>query len=91
MGSNPTRANFLYGIEERQLKIQCSRFISVFAFVSHHNCFKHSLAQVITLVAEYIDKYDITTEGFLEVSIESWPGWLFEPTTTEFRSAALTD
>ena len=29
-----------------------------------------------------------TIEGFLEVVIE---GWLDEPTTTEFRSDALTD
>ena len=33
-----------------------------------------------------------TTEGFLEVAIESWPEWDgFEPTTTEFCSDALTD
>ena len=29
-----------------------------------------------------------TTEGFLEVAIESWPGW---PTTAKFPSDALTD
>ena len=30
-----------------------------------------------------------STEGFFEVTIESWPE--FEPTTTEFRSDTLTD
>ena len=29
----------------------------------------------------------VTTEGFFEVAIESWP----EPTTTKFCSDALTD
>ena len=32
-----------------------------------------------------------TTEGFLEVAIESWPEWDLNPITTEFRSDALTD
>ena len=32
--------------------VQCSHFISVFAFVSRHICFKRSLAQVITFVVE---------------------------------------
>ena len=36
-----------------------------------------------------------TTEGFFEVALESWPEWdlkvVFKPTTTEFRSDALTN
>ena len=31
-----------------------------------------------------------TTEGFLEVAVESWPEWN-QPTTTEFHLDALTD
>ena len=43
------RANFLQPLQFH-LFVQCSRFISVFAFVSRHICFfKRSLAQVITL------------------------------------------
>ena len=30
-----------------------------------------------------------TTEGLFEVAIESW--YIYESTTTEFRSGALTD
>ena len=44
------RANFAQ-LLQFDLFVQCSRFISVFAFVSRHICFKRSLAQVITLVA----------------------------------------
>ena len=33
-----------------------------------------------------------TTEGFLEVAVDSWPEWYgFEPKTTKFRSDTLTD
>ena len=32
-----------------------------------------------------------TTEALFKVAIESWPEWEFEPTTTEFRSDAVTD
>ena len=34
-----------------------------------------------------------TTEGFLEVAIESWPEWEWDlnPKTIEFRSDALTN
>ena len=31
------------------------------------------------------------TEGLFELAIESWPDLGLEPTTTEFRSDALTD
>ena len=30
-----------------------------------------------------------TTEGFLEVAIESWPEWDLKPMITQFRSDAL--
>ena len=41
------------------LFLQCSRFISNIPFVNHHVCIKWTLAQVITLVAEWIDRYGI--------------------------------
>ena len=34
---------------------------------------------------------EITTEGFFEVAIDSYPEWLFPFTTTEFLSDALTN
>ena len=46
------RAN-LVQLLQFHLFVQCSRFILVFAFVSRHICFKRSLVQVITLVAEW--------------------------------------
>ena len=39
----------------------------------------------------YIIHMVFTTEGFLEVAVESWPELGFEPTTPEFRSDVLTD
>ena len=45
-------------------------------------------------VCMYVCLYMVfTTEGFFEVGIESWPQLDvgFEPTTTGFRSDALTD
>ena len=66
-------------------------FISVFAFVSRHICFKRSLAQVITLVAKWFYRYGIHHWRIFTSSYRklSWVG--FKPTTTEFRSDALTD
>ena len=52
------RANLVQQLQFH-LFVHCSRFTSVFAFVSHLICFKWSLAQVITLVAEWIDTYGI--------------------------------
>ena len=72
------RANFVQ-VLQFHLFFQCSRFISVFVFVSHHICIKRTLAQVVTLVAEWIDTYVFTTEGFLEVVIESWLEWDLNP------------
>ena len=71
--------------------VQCSRLISVFAFVSRHICFKRSLAQVITLVAEWIDTYGIHHCRIFRSSYRklAWVG--FEPTTTILRWDALTD
>ena len=54
------------------LFVQCSHFISFFALVSRHICFKRSLAEVITLGAEWIDRYGIYY-WFLEKAIESCP------------------
>ena len=45
------RANFVQ-LLQCHLFFQCLCFISVFAFISHYICFKHSLTQVIMLVAE---------------------------------------
>ena len=47
------RANFVR-LLQFHFFVQCSRFISVFAFVS-----QRSIAQVITLVAEWIDAYGV--------------------------------
>ena len=52
------RANFVQ-LLQFHLFVQCSLFMSVFAFVSRHICFKGSLARLITLVAEWIDTYGI--------------------------------
>ena len=75
------------------LFVQRSRFISVFVFVSRHICYKRSLAQIITLVAEWIDTYGIHHWKIFRSSYRyrklAWVG--YEPTTTEFRSNVLTD
>ena len=49
--------------------------------------FKQNLAQVITLVVEWIDRYGI--QHWRSYRKLVWVG--FEPTTTEFRSDALTN
>ena len=77
------RANFVQ-LPQFHLFVQCSLFISVFAFVSCHICFKRSLAQVTTLVAEWIDVYGIHQWIILRSSYRklAWVG--FEPATTKF-------
>ena len=52
---------------------------------------KRSLAQAITFVGEWIDTYFIHHWTIFRSSYRklAWVG--FEPTTTEFRSEALTD
>ena len=87
------RANFVQ-LLQFHLFSQCSRFISVFAFVSHHICLKRSLAQVITLVAKWIDTYGIyhwrifrsrfKKKRKKEVAIESWPEWDLNPEPLNF-------
>ena len=71
------------------LFVKCSRLN--FGLCLHHICFKRSLAQVITLVADWIDTYNIHHWRILRSSYRklAWVG--FEPTTTEFRSDALTN
>ena len=59
--------------------VQCSHFISAISIVSCHICFKWNLAQVITLVAEWIDTYGIHHWKISEVTIESWPEWDLNP------------
>ena len=84
------RANFVQ-LLQFHLFIQCSLFISFFAFTSRHICFKQSLAQAITLVAEWINKYGIHHWRIFTSSYRKLPWVGLEPTTTEFRSDALTD
>ena len=72
------RANFVQ-LLQFHLLVQCSHFISVIAFVSHHICLKGNLAQVITLAAEWLIHMVLTTEGFLEVAIESRFEWDLNP------------
>ena len=71
--------------------VQCSHFISAIAFFSHRICFKRNLAQVITLVTEWINTYGIHHWRIFRSSYKklAWMG--FEPMSTEFRSDALTD
>ena len=83
-------ANFVQ-LLQFHLFVHCSRFISVFAFVSCHNCFKQRLAQVITLVAEWIGRYRIHHWINFSSSYRKLACVRFEPTTTEFRSDAPTD
>ena len=65
------RAN-LVQLLQFHLFVQCSYFISTIAFVSHHICFKRNLAQVIILVAEWIDTYGLHHWRIFEVAIESY-------------------
>ena len=72
------RINFVQ-LLQFPLFVQCWRFTSVFAFVSRHICFKGSLAQVITLQRNELIHMVVTTEGFLEIAIESWTEWDLNP------------
>ena len=65
------RANFVQ-LLQFHLFVQCSHFIPAIAFISHHIYFKQNLAQVITLVVEWIDTYGIHQWRIFEVAIESW-------------------
>ena len=71
-------ANFMQ-LLQFQLFAQYSRLVLVIVFVSRHICFKNSLAPLITLVAEWIDTYDIHNWRIFEVAIENWPEWDFYP------------
>ena len=84
------RANFVQ-LLQFHLFVQCSRLTYVFLFVSRHIYFKRSVAQIITLVAEWSDTYGIHHRKIIRSSYRrlAWVG--FEPTVTEFRSDALTD
>ena len=74
-----------------------SLFSSVFPFhfglclLSCHTCFKGCLAQVISLVAQWIDTYGICHWIIFRCSYKKLDLFGFEPKTTEFRSDALTD
>ena len=84
------RANFVQLLHFHLFAL-CSRLISLFALVSLHIYFKRSLEQVITLVAEWINTYRIHHWRIFKSSYRKMTWVEFEPTTTEFRSEALTD
>ena len=65
------KANILQ-LHHFYLFVQCSRFISVFAFVSRHICFYVNSLTCYFVSTEWIDTYGIHHWGFLEVVIESW-------------------
>ena len=63
------RANFVQ-LLQFHLFVQCSCFISVFAFISRQICFKGSLAQVITLsqvISKWCHKGEILKNHFHEL------------------------
>ena len=84
------RAKFLQ-LLQFHLFVQCSSFISVFGLVSNHTYFNRSLAQVISLVAEWIATYGTHHWRNFGSSYRklAWVG--HKPTTSEFRSDAPTD
>ena len=84
------RANFVH-LLQFHLFFQCSHFISVVAFVSRHIYLKQGLAQVIRLVAEWIDTYGTYHWRIFRSSYRKLAWVWFEPTTTEFHSDVLTD
>ena len=86
------RANFVE-LLQFHFFVQCSRFISVFAFVSRHICFKRSLVQVITWVAEWFNPYGIRRWRIFRSSYRNLARVGFEPITTETESRldTLTD
>ena len=72
------QANFMQ-LLQFQLFVQYSHLVLAIVFVSRHICFKKSPAPLITLVAEWIDTYDIHNWRIFEVAIENWPEWDFYP------------
>ena len=46
-----------------------------------------NLAQVITLVVKWINKYDIHHWKIFEVAIESWPEWDLNPQPVNYVQA----
>ena len=73
------------------LFVQCSCFISVVAFASGHIWFMWSLAQVITLVVEWINAYGIHQWSIFRNSYRNFARVGFKPRTTESLSDALSD
>ena len=84
------RANFVQ-LLQFHLLAPCSRFISVFAFFSRHICFKRGLAQVIGLVAEWIDTLCIHHWRIFRSSYRKFAWVGFESTTNEFRSGKINN
>ena len=63
-------ANFVE-LLQYHLFVQCSYFNLAISSVSYQICFKQKLAQVITIVAEWINTYGIYHWRIFEVAIES--------------------
>ena len=84
------RANFLQPLQFH-LFVLCSRFVSFFAFVNRHICFKQGIAQLFTLVAEWIDTHCIHDWRIFRSSYRKLVRVGFKPTSTEFCPYALTD
>ena len=73
------RANFVK-LLRFYLFFQCSRSISVIAFVINYIRFNRNHAQVITGVQRNeLINIVFTNKGFWEVAIESWPDWDLNP------------
>ena len=72
------RPNFVQ-LLQFHLFVQCLHFTLAIAFVGRRICFKRNFAQLITLVAEWIDTYGSHHWKILEVAIESWPEWDLNP------------
>ena len=64
------RANFAQLLQFHPF-VQCSHFILGIALDSRHIFFKRNLAQLITLIAEWIDTDDIHHWKIFEVPIEN--------------------
>ena len=81
----------LVEILQFHLLVHCSRVIFFFELISGHICFNRSLAQVITLVVEWIETFGIHHWMVFRERYGKFPWVRFEPTTTEFCSDRLTE
>ena len=88
------RANFVQ-LFQFHLLVQCSRFISVIAFVSHYICFKRNLAQIIMLAAEWIDTQNekpvYTSLVHISVTFNTFSAILWSGIQTQFSPSVFLD